>query len=38
MPDPTIHPRALPNDLPVDALHVRPDDEGAVRVDPSRAG
>ena len=38
MPDPTIHPRALPNDLPVDALHLRPDAEGAVRVDPARAG
>ena len=38
MPDPTIHPRALPNDLPVDALHIRPDAGGTVRLDPGRAG
>ena len=38
MTEPTIHPRALPNDLPVEALHLRPDAEGAVRVDPGRAG
>jgi 5-deoxy-glucuronate isomerase len=38
MSDPTIHPRAIPNDLPVEALHLRPDAEGAVRVDPARAG
>jgi 5-deoxy-glucuronate isomerase len=38
MPDPTIHPRALPNDLPVEALHLRADVEGAVRIDPGRAG
>jgi 5-deoxy-glucuronate isomerase len=38
MPDPTIHPRAIPNELPPEALHVRPDATGDVRVDPSRAG
>ena len=38
MTDRTIHPRALPNDLPVEALHLRPDAEGAVRLDPGRAG
>ena len=38
MPDPTIHPRALPNDLPIDALHIRPDAGGTVRLDPGRAG
>ena len=38
MPDPTIHPRALPNDLPSDALRLRPDASGVVRVDPDRAG
>ena len=38
MPDPTIHPRALPNELPPEALHIRPDAAGGVRVDPSRAG
>lgn len=29
---------ALPNDLPVDALRLRPDDGGRVSVDPERAG
>jgi 5-deoxy-glucuronate isomerase len=38
MTEPTIHPRAIPNDLPVEALHLRPDAEGAVRLDPARAG
>ena len=38
MPDPTIHPRTLPNDLPIDALHIQPDAEGGVRLDPARAG
>jgi 5-deoxy-glucuronate isomerase len=38
MPDPTIHPRALPNDLPIDALHIGPDTAGRVRLDPGRAG
>src|SRR5258707_15184811 len=38
MTEQTIHPRALPNDLPVESLHLRPDAEGAVRVDPARAG
>jgi 5-deoxy-glucuronate isomerase len=38
MPDQTIHPRALPNDLPADVLRLRPDASGVVRVDPDRAG
>jgi 5-deoxy-glucuronate isomerase len=38
MPDPTIHPRALPNDLPQDELRIRPDAVGAAVVDPLRAG
>src|SRR5258707_10918922 len=38
MTEQTIHPRALPNDLPVESLHLRPDAEGAVRLDPARAG
>ena len=38
MTEPTIHPSALPNDLPIDALHLRPDAVGRVRVDPSLAG
>jgi 5-deoxy-glucuronate isomerase len=33
-----IHPVALPNDLPAEALHLRPDPSGAVRVDPRLAG
>jgi 5-deoxy-glucuronate isomerase len=36
--EPTIHPRALPDDRPADALHIRPGDDGAVRLDPARAG
>ena len=38
MPEPTIHPRALPDDRPADALHLRPDAEGRIRLDPTRAG
>ncbi len=38
MTDPTIHPRALPNELPPEALHIRPDPAGSVHVDPARAG
>jgi 5-deoxy-glucuronate isomerase len=38
MPDPTIHPRALPNDLPPSELRVRPVADGSVAVDPTRAG
>jgi 5-deoxy-glucuronate isomerase len=36
--EPTIHPRALPDDRPADALHIRPGADGTVRLDPSRAG
>jgi 5-deoxy-glucuronate isomerase len=38
VPDPTIQPRALPDDRPADLLHLRPDAEGSIRLDPSRAG
>ena len=38
MTDQTIHPRALPNDRPADALHIRPEADGTVRLDPTRAG
>jgi 5-deoxy-glucuronate isomerase len=38
MPDPTIHPRALPNDLPPSELRVRPGADGSVAVNPRRAG
>lgn len=38
MPEPTIHPRALPDDRPADALHLRPDADGRIRLDPARAG
>lgn len=34
----TIHPRALPDDRPADALHVRPGADGRVSIDPTRAG
>ncbi len=33
----SIHPAALPNDLPAEALHLRPDASGGVRVDPGVA-
>jgi 5-deoxy-glucuronate isomerase len=36
--EPTIHPRALPNDRPSDDLHLRPGADGTVRLDPTRAG
>jgi 5-deoxy-glucuronate isomerase len=35
--EPTIHPRALPDDRPADALHLRAGG-GKVRLDPGRAG
>jgi len=38
VPDPTIHPRALPSDLPPGELRIRPTDLGRVAVDPLRAG
>ena len=38
VPEPAVHPRSLPDDRPVDALHVRPEPDGAVRLDPARAG
>ena len=34
----TIHPSALPNDLPVEQLRRRPDHEGRVAIDPATAG
>jgi 5-deoxy-glucuronate isomerase len=36
--EPTIHPRALPDDRPVEALHLRPSGGGTVHLDPQRAG
>ena len=38
MPDPTIAQRALPDDRPADALHLRPAADGSVRLEPARAG
>ena len=38
MPDPTIQPRALPNDLPASELRVRPNPGGDVSVGPAQAG
>ena len=38
MPDPTIHPRALPNDLPPSDLRLRPATGGGVALGPARAG
>jgi 5-deoxy-glucuronate isomerase len=39
MPDPTVHPRALPSDLAVADLRIRPGgDSGHIAVDPARAG
>ena len=38
MSEPTIHSRALPDDRPADALHIRPGADGTVRLDPPRAG
>jgi 5-deoxy-glucuronate isomerase len=36
--EPTIHPRALPDDRPAGDLHIRPGADGTVRIDPTRAG
>jgi 5-deoxy-glucuronate isomerase len=36
--EPTVHPTALPNDLPVDRLRHRPGVDGSVAVDPASAG
>jgi len=36
--EPTIQPRALPDDRPADALHLRPTADGTVHLDPARAG
>jgi 5-deoxy-glucuronate isomerase len=36
--DPTVHPTALPNDLPVDRLRHRPAADGSVAIDPVSAG
>jgi 5-deoxy-glucuronate isomerase len=36
--DPTIQPRALLDDRPADALHLRPAPDGSVHLDPTRAG
>jgi 5-deoxy-glucuronate isomerase len=38
MPEPTVHPRALPNELPAAELRVRPDQQGGVGVSPESAG
>ncbi len=38
MTEPTVHPRALPDDRQADALHIRPDPSGAVVVKPVLAG
>lgn len=38
MPDPEIHPRALPNDLPQAELLIRPGPGGQSSLDPARAG
>ena len=38
MPEPTIHPRALPNDRPPDDLRIHPGTDGGVALDPTRAG
>lgn len=38
MPDPTIHPAALPSDLSAADLLLRPAGDGAVALDPARAG
>jgi 5-deoxy-glucuronate isomerase len=36
--EPTIQPRALRDDRPAEALHLRPGADGSVRVDPARGG
>jgi 5-deoxy-glucuronate isomerase len=38
VPDPTIHPAALPSDLSASELLLRPDADGAVDLGPARAG
>ncbi|HEX2756824.1 MAG TPA: 5-deoxy-glucuronate isomerase [Candidatus Limnocylindrales bacterium] len=38
MPEPTIHTRALPSELAPADLRLRPDPDGAVSLDPTRAG
>jgi 5-deoxy-glucuronate isomerase len=38
VPDQTIHPRAMADDRPADALHLRPDADGSIRLDPTGAG
>ena len=37
MPEPKVHPAALPNDLSAAELLLHPDQEGQVSVDPARA-
>jgi 5-deoxy-glucuronate isomerase len=36
--EPTIHPRALPDERAAATLHLRPEDDGTIRLDPRRAG
>lgn len=36
--EPTVHPTAVPNDLPVDRLRHRPATDGSVSLDPASAG
>jgi 5-deoxy-glucuronate isomerase len=36
--EPVVHPTAVPNDLPVEGLRVRPGGDGTVAVDPAAAG
>lgn len=38
MTEPIVHPRALPDDRPAQALHLRPGADATVRLDPARAG
>lgn len=38
MTEPSVASAALPNNLSVDELHLRPDERGRVAVDPARAG
>ena len=38
MPDPVVHATAQPSDIAPDRLRLRPDDDGAVTVDPALAG
>jgi 5-deoxy-glucuronate isomerase len=38
MPDPTIHPRALPSDLDDDELHLRPEADQHLAFGPEQAG